>query len=451
MKLTKAHFAAVDPDIKGSDGKPLAFDVNFNPKELQLESQLSYAPAQNQQDGLSEMSFKGGSNYTLSMTLYFDTFEEGVNVRAKWLTKLEKLCVSSKAKTAKTPDATTQDLAPQADGHADIEKQKPPPDVLFTWGPKFRFCGVITQLSQHYTMFLADGTPVRCEVSLSMQQTMISHLDNDLGDGDHADTTSKVANDVKGKGAAGMAGLGADADFDDPQEIMDKANNLDSAKLGKTGLSGFMQNHGSTMFEGALGGAIGGLFTGQGAGKGAMDGVLRGAGDTGLFSEMTGGSMLGGAADTLASGNQVNLGSVGLGRLGSLGLGLQRGPDGHLYAGSTGGVAAVSLPTVQLFHGSASTTPPSRGGGDTGGGSGSTTSSGSSASGGSPGGGAGSGRGAPPPGGGSGSSAGSGSAGSGGGKGGGGSTGSGGGGSGSGSGTGTGGTTGSGTGGKRGG
>jgi nucleoid-associated protein YgaU len=46
------------------------------------------------------------------------------------------------------------------------------------WG-RFSFKGVITQLASKYTMFLADGTPVRAELTLTLQNVLDSTVDKD--------------------------------------------------------------------------------------------------------------------------------------------------------------------------------------------------------------------------------------------------------------------------------
>ena len=48
-----------------------------------------------------------------------------------------------------------------------IRDKKRPPHCIFNWGT-FTFAGVITSLTQKYTMFLADGTRVRCECAVKM-------------------------------------------------------------------------------------------------------------------------------------------------------------------------------------------------------------------------------------------------------------------------------------------
>jgi hypothetical protein len=47
----------------------------------------------------------------------------------------------------------------------DGEKHRPPV-CLVTWGRSLQFQGVLTHLSERYTRFLADGTPVRCVMNV---------------------------------------------------------------------------------------------------------------------------------------------------------------------------------------------------------------------------------------------------------------------------------------------
>src|SRR5437868_13479520 len=91
MNFAKAIFKSLEKKEGGKSSETDVLEVNFNPKELTLERTISYAPAQNKQQDTTEQSFKGSSNFSLGMTLYFDTFESGGNVRAKYMTKLESL------------------------------------------------------------------------------------------------------------------------------------------------------------------------------------------------------------------------------------------------------------------------------------------------------------------------------------------------------------------------
>jgi len=127
-------------------------DVCFNPKEYALEKSLSWESSKAHEDA-PVPEFKSPSAMSLAVTLQFDTYEERVSVRDKYIRRMEKLTFMTGS-----PAKDDKDV-----------KNHAPPRIMFVWG-KMTFRGVIQSLSQKYTMFLADGTPVRAEVSLKMQQ-----------------------------------------------------------------------------------------------------------------------------------------------------------------------------------------------------------------------------------------------------------------------------------------
>jgi len=105
---------------------------------------------------------------TLSVTLQFDTYEERTNVRDKWVRQIEKLTLM----TGDLPKDGTQ-----AKSKSDKQKFRPP-TILFIWG-RFVFKGVVESLSQKYTMFLSDGTPVRAECALKIRNVMDKNIDKE--------------------------------------------------------------------------------------------------------------------------------------------------------------------------------------------------------------------------------------------------------------------------------
>ena len=91
------------------------------------------------------MEFTSGEPQTLSVELFFDTFEERGNVHDKYVQPLEGLVA----------------VDPQLDR---------PPMVQVTFPRLQPFKGVVTRISTKYTMFLPDGTPVRCTTNLQMKK-----------------------------------------------------------------------------------------------------------------------------------------------------------------------------------------------------------------------------------------------------------------------------------------
>ena len=134
-------------------------EVCFNPKEYSLEKSVSWDTAKTFSDA-PDPEFKDPQPMTLSVTLQFDTYEERTNVRDKWVRKIEAL-------TMMKGDAATE---------KDVNKHAPP-RIKFIWG-KMSFRGVIESLSQKYTMFLSDGTPVRAECAVKIRNVQESKIDD---------------------------------------------------------------------------------------------------------------------------------------------------------------------------------------------------------------------------------------------------------------------------------
>lgn len=117
-------------------------DVLFNPNEYALESSNQYAwqtiPGLNQPIA----QFVSGEATTLSMDLFFDTYEKGKDVR----THTSKIT-----------------------GLLDVDKDlHAPPTCKFVWGT-LQFKGIVEKVSQKYTMFLETGIPVRATLSVTFK------------------------------------------------------------------------------------------------------------------------------------------------------------------------------------------------------------------------------------------------------------------------------------------
>lgn len=134
-QLVKVRITATDPP------GPVC-DAYFNPKELQIDKQVSWTPS-GAHDENPEQEFKEPQSATLSCTLFFDGYEKKQDVYDTWVSQLEQMVTMGPAGR--------------------------PPVCLFQWGSKFRFQGVMESLSQKYTMFLEDGTRVRAEVAIKMK------------------------------------------------------------------------------------------------------------------------------------------------------------------------------------------------------------------------------------------------------------------------------------------
>lgn len=168
-KLERARIYVLPGNGEGKkqDDAESAIDVCFNPKEYSLEKSLEWDAEQAFADA-PQPEFKAPKPMTLSVTLQFDTYEERVNVRDKWVRKIEKLAFMKQQLPNDGKSTKSK---------ADKQKYRPPV-ILFVWG-RFSFKGVIESLSQKYTMFLSDGTPVRAECALKIRNVLQPDVDDD--------------------------------------------------------------------------------------------------------------------------------------------------------------------------------------------------------------------------------------------------------------------------------
>lgn len=123
-------------------------DCMFNPFEYTVSKTNTYAEKPKNRSDAPAMNFKKAGAQTLKLSLFFDTYEKKSDV-SKITNQLWKFMQPKESK-------------------ADPEK-KEPPRVAFQWGV-FRFASVITNMTQKFTLFLKDGTPVRAKVDVTFTQ-----------------------------------------------------------------------------------------------------------------------------------------------------------------------------------------------------------------------------------------------------------------------------------------
>lgn len=87
--------------------------------------------------------FKGTEKSSFTVTLFYDTYEQGTDVTEE---------------TEKIKDLLMPTVAQKSGKH--------PPICVFRWH-QFTYRGIITSLDQKFTMFLSNGQPVRAELTLT--------------------------------------------------------------------------------------------------------------------------------------------------------------------------------------------------------------------------------------------------------------------------------------------
>src|SRR5262249_16378234 len=122
----------------------------FNPYEYRVTKTNSFVEKPKNDADVTQAEFKSAGPQVLTLTLYFDTYETGDDVsqttRKLWNFILPKFQKPSKQ-----------------------GKKVPTPQVAFEWGV-FCFAAYITNMTQTFTLFKQDGTPVRAKVDVTFPQ-----------------------------------------------------------------------------------------------------------------------------------------------------------------------------------------------------------------------------------------------------------------------------------------
>jgi predicted Zn-dependent protease len=142
---TKACIVNVD-----KKGRPI--ECMFNPKEYAFAKQNSWTLGKTKASNVPQLEFGGGQPTTLQLQLFFDTYAAKKDVRREYTNAVwELMMVDETLKDKKTGKGR-------------------PPIVHFQWGAAWSFDAVITSITQHFTLFLPNGTPVRATLDVAFQQ-----------------------------------------------------------------------------------------------------------------------------------------------------------------------------------------------------------------------------------------------------------------------------------------
>jgi hypothetical protein len=130
----------------------------FNPNQYSFSKSNSWNPGKVKGGNVPQLEFGGGESMTLTMELFFDTYDTDKDrdrkedVR-KYTDKIWQLMMVPKGKKGK-------------------DHKSSPPLCEFRWGRTWSFSAVITSISQTFTLFLADGTPVRSTMNVTFKQAL---------------------------------------------------------------------------------------------------------------------------------------------------------------------------------------------------------------------------------------------------------------------------------------
>jgi nucleoid-associated protein YgaU len=162
-QLKRAKLQLYDPDPGGGSGKDAlgaergAVDFHFNPKELSVTKSAKWErkPARNASTA-GPVEFAGAEPSKLTVEMFFDEAETRDGSVVGNVEMLLSCCIPTKESLG--------------------QKKACPPLVVFQWGHVVGFPAFVTQVSAKYTLFGADGTPLRATCSVSLEE-----LAGDLG------------------------------------------------------------------------------------------------------------------------------------------------------------------------------------------------------------------------------------------------------------------------------
>ena len=149
MGLAKLEIMPLKADLSSVDTNAIV-EVMYNPREFTIDSSTQFQ--RSTMPGLQTpvTQFVSGQTQTLSLDLFFDSYEARTDVR-EYTAKVTNL------------------LKIHSDIHA-------PPVCRFKWGVPLSletgvlFQGVFDKVTQKFTMFLDSGMPVRATLSVSISE-----------------------------------------------------------------------------------------------------------------------------------------------------------------------------------------------------------------------------------------------------------------------------------------
>lgn len=153
--LVHATLDVHEPSKDGALDKPGAqldtIEFQFNPKELTLEKSAAWQKQTAKGDQMSgPPQYKGPKPSKLSLEMFFDASEKRDDSVVKRVNQLFTCCIPTK-------DSLQQNKAS-------------PPWVIFRWGTLTGFLAYVASVQAKYTLFTAQGLPVRAVCTVALEQ-----------------------------------------------------------------------------------------------------------------------------------------------------------------------------------------------------------------------------------------------------------------------------------------
>ncbi len=141
------------------DNPALIVPFLFNPSEFTVERTNQFTEVNIPGLSASTFQFVRGGSRTITMDLFFDTYEEKTDVR-----------LYTDRITGWDSGSTFSKLPGKAKGLMDIDSDlHAPPICQFIWGTYIFPC-IIERINKRFTMFLPEGIPVRATLSVTLKE-----------------------------------------------------------------------------------------------------------------------------------------------------------------------------------------------------------------------------------------------------------------------------------------
>jgi nucleoid-associated protein YgaU len=126
----------------------------FNPNDFSISKSVKWVYQTADGKNVGNPEFGGGEAQDLTVNLIFDSTDTGSDVRQKYAELL---------KMAQIDETHTNT----------VTRKGEPPQCKFQWGSFLSFTGVIKTISQNFTLFKADGTPLRVKMQVIFSETPV--------------------------------------------------------------------------------------------------------------------------------------------------------------------------------------------------------------------------------------------------------------------------------------
>lgn len=159
---SKARISVVDKDGKEiSPNKMEPLVCLYNPSSITINRGAQWDTKPIRTEGHSEPNYTGGGAATVSVTLLFDTTRD-----------MSSLGITAGTDVRKYTDFLFNLMEPKKDPKATHR----PPYCRFEWGGGlYLVIGFVQSVKVDYKLFLADGTPIRAEASVTFEEIKTEH------------------------------------------------------------------------------------------------------------------------------------------------------------------------------------------------------------------------------------------------------------------------------------